>query len=94
MPIYEYACDPCETIFKAMHGVNAPRPEKCPQCKNDLRKVMSAPNLNLKRFTSPTEAKYSKLSESDEIAMEAGRQKIYQSIWIPEEVKHSPWDDH
>lgn len=95
MPIYEYACDPCETIFKAMHGVNAPRPETCPQCKGGLRKVVNAPNLNLKRFNSPTEAKYAGLSETDEIKRETALQKVYQSIWIPEEVKHSPWDrDH
>ncbi|MFN0314116.1 MAG: FmdB family zinc ribbon protein [Burkholderiales bacterium] len=94
MPFYEYACDPCLTIFKARHGINDARPETCPQCKSGLRKVMSAPNLNTKNFSSPTEAKYSKLSESDEIKKEAALQKVYQTIWIPEEVKHSPWEEH
>jgi hypothetical protein len=23
MPFYEYACDPCFTIYKARHGINA-----------------------------------------------------------------------
>lgn len=95
MPLYEYACDPCETIFKAMHGINAPRPETCPRCTGALRRVVSAPNLNLKRFTSPTEAKYANLSESDEVKIETQAQKVYNTIWMPEEVKHSPWDrDH
>ena len=95
MPFYEYACDPCLTIFKARHGINDPRPETCPQCKGVLRKVLTAPNLNTKNHTSPTEAKYAKLSESDEIRKETALQQVYQSIWIPEEVKHSPWDrDH
>ena len=40
-----------------------------------------------------TEAKYANLSVSDEIAKEAELQKIYKTVWLPPEVKHSPWDD-
>jgi hypothetical protein len=58
-----------------------------------LRKVISAPHLNTRNYSSPTEAKYAKLSESDEIAKEQELQKVYKTIWIPPEVKHSPWDD-
>jgi len=29
----------------------------------------------------------------DEIAKEADMQKVYKTIWLPPEVKHSPWDD-
>jgi hypothetical protein len=54
--------------------------------------VISAPNLNIKGYTSPTEAKYANLSESDEIKKEQDLQKVYQTIWLPEDVKHSPWD--
>lgn len=92
MPFYEYACDPCCTIFKARHGINDPGPAQCPGCGGTLRKVISAPSLNTARFSSPTEAKYARLSESDEIAREGGLQKVYQRIWIPPEVKHNPWD--
>jgi len=46
------------------------------------------------QLLEPTEAKYARLSESDEIAKEKELQKVYQTIWIPPEVKHSPWDDH
>ena len=93
MPTYEYACDPCRVIYQTRHGINDPRPEKCPQCQGTLRKVLSAPSLNTQNHTSPTQAKYAKLSESDEIAKEKELQKVYRTIWIPPEVKHSPWDD-
>jgi putative FmdB family regulatory protein len=95
MPIYEYACDPCMTIYQTRHSMNGPRLEKCQACGGALRKVISAPNLNLKNYGGPTEAKYAKLSESDEIKKEAELQKVYKTIWVPEDVKHSPWDhDH
>jgi putative FmdB family regulatory protein len=93
VPTYEYACDPCKIIYRTKHGINDPRPDTCQKCKGALRKLISAPSLNTKRFTSPTEEKYSKISESDEVAMEKELQKVYQTIWVPPEVKHSPWDD-
>lgn len=93
VPIYEYACDPCKIIYRTKHGINDPRPDTCRECKGDLRKLMAAPSLNTKRFTSPTQEKYSKISISDEIAMEKDLQKVYKTIWVPPEVKHSPWDD-
>ena len=95
MPTYEYACDPCRTIYQTRHGINDPRPERCPNCAAALRKVLSAPSLNLRNQSSPTAAKYINLSISDEIAKEKDLQKIYQTVWLPPEVKHSPWDhDH
>ena len=92
MPFYEYACDACLIIYKTSHGINAPGPDKCPKCEGALRKVLSAPYLNTRNYSSPTEAKYANLSVSDEIAKEKELQKVYESIWIPPEVKHSPWD--
>jgi len=83
MPTYEYACDSCYTIYETRHGVNDPRPETCPECKRQLRRVLSAPSLNTRRFSSPTEAKYANLSVSDEIAKEAYMQKVYKTIWLP-----------
>jgi len=56
---------------------------------------LSAPSLNTRNHSSPTQAKYAKLSESDEIAKEKELQKVYETVWIPPEVKHNPWDhDH
>ncbi len=95
MPTYEYACDPCRTIYQTRHGMTESGPQRCPSCGGSLRKVVSAPSLNTGNHSSPTAAKYSRLSESDEVAREKDLQAVYQTIWIPPEVKHSPWDhDH
>lgn len=95
MPTYEYACDGCRIIYQTRHGMNDAGLDNCPACASTLRKVLSAPSLNTGRHTSPTAAKYAKLSDSDEIAMEKDLQKVYETIWVPPEVKHSPWDhDH
>ena len=95
MPTYEYACDGCRIIYQTRHGMNEPGLQQCPACAAPLRKVLSAPALNTRNNSSQTAAKYSGLSESDEIAKERSLQKVYQTIWVPPEVKHSPWDhDH
>lgn len=66
----------------------------CTQCNSALRKVISAPRLNVKNFNGPTEAKYANMTVKEELVKERELQKVYQTIWIPPEVKHSPWDDH
>ena len=77
MPFYEYACDDCRIIYKTRHGIDAAGPDKCPKCEASLRKVLSAPYLNTRNYSSPTEAKYANLSVSDEIAKEkAGSVKV------------------
>ena len=93
MPTYEYACDPCLVIYRTRHSMNEQGPQTCGKCQGPLRKVISAPSLNVRNYTSPTEAKYANLSVSDEIAKEKDLQKVYQTIWVPPEVKHSPWDE-
>ena len=94
MPTYEYACDPCLVIYQTRHGMNEKGPQSCNRCGGGLRKVTSAPSLNTKRYSGPTEAKYARLSESDEMKKEAQLQKVYETIWVPAEVKHSPWEEH
>jgi putative FmdB family regulatory protein len=93
MPTYEYACDPCLVIYRTRHGINEQGPQACGKCERPLRKVISAPNLNVRNYTSPTQAKYASLSASDEVAKERDLQKVYETIWVPPEVKHSPWDE-
>ena len=93
MPTYEYACDPCLTIYRTRHGMNEQGPQSCGKCQGPLRKLLSAPHVNVRNYGGPTEAKYANLSESDEIAKEKELQKVYETIWVPPEVKHSPWDD-
>ena len=56
--------------------------------------MISAPFLSLRGHTSPTEAKYAKMSDTEEIAREKELQKTYETIWLPPEVKHAPDHDH
>ncbi len=93
MPNYEFACDPCRILYQTRLGINDPRPTSCRSCGGDLRRVVAAPMLNTRNFTSPTAAKYASLSERDELAKERELQKVYETVWIPPEAKHSPWDD-
>jgi hypothetical protein len=53
---------------------------------------MSAPRLNRHNFSSPTEAKYAKMSEREEVAKERELQKVYERTWLPPPVQHNPWD--
>ena len=94
MPTYEYACDACRILYQTRHGMKESGPQTCQKCRGPLRKVISAPSLNTGKHSSPTAAKYANLSERDEIAKERDLQKVYRTIWIPPEVKHSPWEDH
>jgi putative FmdB family regulatory protein len=93
MPTYEYACDPCLVIYRTRHGMSEQGPQSCSKCHGPLRKVISAPSLNVRNYTSPTQAKYANLSVNDEIAKEKDLQKVYQTIFVPPEVKHNPWDE-
>ena len=58
-----------------------------------VTRLISAPNLNLRNFAGPTEARYERMSERDEIARERELQKDYERIWLPAPVKHSPGAD-
>jgi len=92
MPIYAYECTPCLVVYETMHGMNDPPPERCPKCGGPLHRNISAPRINRHNFSSPTEAKYAKVSEREEIAKERELQKVYERIWLPPPVQHSPWD--
>lgn len=92
MPLYEYECTPCLVVYETMHGMNEPAPERCPKCDGPLHRRISAPRINRYNFSSPTEAKYAKVSAREEIAKERELQKVYERIWLPPPVQHSPWD--
>jgi len=47
---------------------------------------------NRGNFSSPTAEKYSTISPQEEIAKEKELQRVYERIWLPPPVKHSPWD--
>jgi putative FmdB family regulatory protein len=92
MPIYEYECTPCLIIYEVRQAMKDPPLTSCPKCDGPVSRVISAPNLNRYNFSGPTEAKYAKISAREEIAKERELQKVYERIWLPPPVKHSPWD--
>ncbi len=92
MPFYEYECAPCCVVYETMHAMNDPPPGNCPRCGSSLSRAMSAPSLNRYNFSSPTEAKYAKMTAREEIARERELQKVYERVWLPPPVQHSPWD--
>jgi putative FmdB family regulatory protein len=92
MPIYEYECAPCRVIYEVRQSMKDPSMASCPRCLGAVARLISAPRLNLDNFSSPTEAKYARMSDREEIARERELQKDYERIWLPPPVKHSPWD--
>jgi putative FmdB family regulatory protein len=93
MPVYEYECAPCRVIYEVRQGLSDPAVGACPRCEGPVERLISAPNLNLRNFTSPTEARYAGVSAREEIARERELQKEYERIWLPPPVKHSPWEE-
>jgi putative FmdB family regulatory protein len=92
MPVYEYECAPCRVVYEVRHALADPPLAACPRCRQEVRRLVSAPNLNRGNHSSPTAAKYAKLNARDEIAREKILQKDYERIWLPPPVKHSPWE--
>lgn len=93
MPTYEYECVPCRVIYETRHAVTDAPLETCPRCHARVGRLISAPNLNCGNYASPTEAKYARMSEREEIARERVLQSGYERIWLPPPVKHSPWEE-
>jgi len=93
MPVYEYECAPCHVVYEVRHGLNDTPLERCPRCGQGVGRLISAPNLNRGNYSSPTEAKYAKMSAREEIAREKVLQQDFERIWLPPPVKHSPWEE-
>jgi putative FmdB family regulatory protein len=93
MPVYEYECAPCHVVYEVRQGLNDSPLESCPRCGKGVSRLISAPNLNRGNHSSPTEAKYAKMSTREEIARERVLQRDYERIWLPPPVKHSPWEE-
>jgi len=92
MPIYEYECTPCRVIYEVRQGLKDAPISACPRCQGAVTRLISAPNLNRGNFSGPTEARYARVSEREEISRERELQKDYERIWLPPPVKHNPWD--
>jgi hypothetical protein len=71
---------------------NRRRIERCPKWDGSVSRLISAPKLNRYSYSSPTEAKYAKVYPEHEIAKEKVLQKVYQRVWLPPPVVHSPCD--
>jgi putative FmdB family regulatory protein len=49
MPFYEYECENCKFYTEVMQKISDEPLKKCPSCgKNQLKKLISAPNFRLK----------------------------------------------
>jgi putative FmdB family regulatory protein len=48
VPIYEYQCQKCNTIFEAFHKIDEDFNSVCPRCLGQARKIISASNFILK----------------------------------------------
>jgi putative FmdB family regulatory protein len=48
VPLYEYKCTKCGTVFEIFQKVNDPAPKKCSKCLGPLKKVLSPPALKFK----------------------------------------------
>ena len=94
MPIYEYLCGGCGAIHEVLQRLGDDPVETCAACGKTVRRLVSAPNLNTGNYTSPTQAKYARLSPAEEVAREKELQRGYDSLRFPPGVKHGPEDDH
>jgi putative FmdB family regulatory protein len=93
MPVYEYECSPCRVIYQVRHSMHAAPLQTCPACNEPVTRLISVSNVKRGNFSSPTQAKYAKMTPSDEIAREKDLQKSYQTLWLPPPVKHNPWEE-
>src|SRR6266849_6691445 len=67
MPIYEYVCAACEARTEVRHGIDEPPPARCAACGGPLERVFTAPRLNVINSSSPTAARYAKMSPGEEV---------------------------
>ena len=48
MPIYEYKCSKCASVFEVIQKVDEPALKKCLKCGGELHKIISPPALQFK----------------------------------------------
>lgn len=68
MPVYLYACGACGSRREILHGMSEAPRAACTSCGGALERVFTAPALNLGNQSSPTAARYAKLSPTEEVA--------------------------
>ena len=92
MPLYEYECAACRIVYERLQAIRDAPLATCPLCHGPVIRLLSASNLNLQAFSSPTAAKYARMSATEEAARETELQKSYRTIWLPPPVRHNPWE--
>lgn len=90
VPIYEYECGGCAARFEVLQAVHEPDPGACVDCGSPLVRILSAPRLNTRNFSGPTEARLARTPRSEEIAREQVLQRSYETLRFPPGVKHDP----
>ena len=48
MPLYEYECRECGSRVEVIHDVDEDRPEHCPKCGGELKRLLGVPGLIFK----------------------------------------------
>lgn len=48
MPIYEYKCDACGEYLEVIRKAGDKKPQACPKCRAEMRKVLSSPAIQFK----------------------------------------------
>jgi putative FmdB family regulatory protein len=48
MPLYEYECYVCKHHFELIQRVDDAKAVRCPKCKGEVRRLLSAPALQFK----------------------------------------------
>lgn len=48
MPLYEYKCSKCQSVFEVIQKVDEPPLKKCLKCGSAVHKLISAPAIQFK----------------------------------------------
>jgi putative FmdB family regulatory protein len=48
MPLYEYRCNKCETVFERIQKFSDPPEADCPECSGTSERLLSAPAIQFK----------------------------------------------
>ncbi|MFQ5962299.1 MAG: FmdB family zinc ribbon protein [Candidatus Methylomirabilales bacterium] len=70
MPLYQYACQACGVEVEVRHRMSESPPGQCAACGGMLERVFTAPRLSFGSHSSPTAAKYAKMTAAEEVAHE------------------------
>lgn len=75
MPIYEYECKSCENVFEVQQRMSDGPLKECPECKGEVKKLVSASSFMLKGggwyadgYSSPSSGKSNKPAEKSSSA--------------------------